>query len=247
MGYYQNTRISRRDIPGFVKALGIDLGEAEKTMDEFTSFNDFFSRKLKPLARPIIPEPDRLCLPADGRILALPVLQEQTCLAVKGARLDLKHLLLDSALHSTHLGGTAIIVRLSPMDYHRFHFCFAGTPSQSRRISGHFYSVNPIALAEKPGLWSKNERQITILDNSRLGKILHIEVGATFVGKILQTFLPGSSVTKGQEKGTFLFGASTVILIFEPGKITLDPDLIENTQAGYETLDFMGSGFATCL
>ena len=245
MGLYQNSRLSRRDIPSFIEALGIKMSEAQKSGKDFKSFNEFFARKLKPEARPIEADPSRLTLPADGRILALPVLEEKTELPVKGAKLNLKQIIQDSSLYPSFLGGSALIVRLSPMDYHRFHWCFDGTPSKARRIAGHCYSVNPIAFPTRPELWSENERQITILSSETLGKVLQIEVGATFVGKIIQSFAPEAPVSKGQEKGYFLFGASTVILIFEPKKISLDPDLVSNTKIGYETLDFMGAGFAT--
>lgn len=122
-----------------------------------------------------------------------------------------------------------LISRLCPVDYHRFHFPVAGTPGEARLINGWLYSVNPIALRLNPAYLVENKRMLTLIETARFGRVAQLEVGATMVGSILQTYVPGRTMAKGDEKGLFAFGGSCVITLFQRGRIVFDHDLVEHS------------------
>jgi phosphatidylserine decarboxylase len=128
---------------------------------------------------------------------------------------------------------------LVPPDYHRFHFPVSGKVLLSKKIDGDYYSVNPLALREKAEIFFLNKREYSIISNPLFGNVIMAEVGATMVGSIVQTF-EGNMVNKGEEKGYFKFGGSTVVLLIEKNKINIDQDLLKNTENGYETTIKMG-------
>ena len=238
-GLWMSSFLSRWQISGFVESLSIDMDEAVIPVDGFSSFNDFFARRLKPEARPVVVGEEVCCVPADGRVLVIQKLDQDQVFLVKGVQFNLGDFLQDEEMTKRYLGGSMVIVRLCPSDYHRFHFPLDGVPGSAKRIGGYFYSVNPLAIQYKPDLFVKNERQVCEMKTA-YGKVCLIEVGATMVGKVVQTYTPKVFVNKGDEKGYFEFGASTVVLLFEPDRIDLDEDLVANTYKGYETLCKMG-------
>ncbi len=224
-------------IAGFVKEYDIDLSEAQK--QDFTSFNDFFYRKLKANARKIDRDSTVLVSPADGKLFAYNDISNQDFI-IKGYKFNLKEYLQNDKLYKQFEGGSLIIVRLCPTDYHRLHFPFDGTIKQeNKKIKGDLYSVSPIAIKHKVELFCLNKREYTVLNNSLFGDVIYSEVGATMVGSIIQTHI-GKTFLKADEKSYFKFGGSTVIMIFEKGKIKIDKDLLENTQNGLETAVLMG-------
>ena len=227
-GFLQKMPWTKSKAKKFIENFNLDTSEFEK--QEFDSFNDFFVRKLKPKARPISDAP--FIIPADGRYLFYDKIEEFT---VKGERFSLSTLLEDEELVSKYKEGSMAIARLCPVDYHRFHFPIDCTPSPARLINGWLYSVNPVALKRDIQIFSKNKRAITHLDN-----ILFLEIGATCVGSIQQTYSPNTPTKKGHEKGTFSFGASALILLFPKNSITFSPDLLEATKQGLEIRCLMG-------
>ena len=227
-GYLMKRPSSRKKIEPFIREYGIDT--TEFATHQFDSFNDFFIRKLKSNCRPIVAQ--GLAMPADGRYLVYPKFNR---FFVKGQEFCLKELLRDGAYGRRFEEGSMAIARLCPIDYHRFHFPCAGLALEPRLINGHLYSVNPIALRKRIAILSENKRVITEIESDRFGTVLFIEVGATSVGSIRQTFAPKTHVEKGQEKGYFEFGGSCIILLFEKNRIRFDADLIENTERGLET------------
>lgn len=229
-GYLQKRPKSRKKIAPFIAAYGIDASEFQES--EFATFNDFFIRKLKKERRPIIADPNRLAMPADGRYLVYPQFDQ---FVVKGQEFSLEQFLGDRAAAHRYGEGALAIVRLCPIDYHRFHFPCDGTPGPARLINGALFSVNPIALRKRLAILAENKRVITEVETERFGTILFVEVGATNVGSIRQTYTPGKPVQKGEEKGYFEFGGSCLVLLFEQGRIRFDADLIANTQKGLET------------
>lgn len=241
VGYYFSSRFSRYHIVKVVRKLNIDLKEAEHP-DDFTSFNDFFARRLKAVNRPIDEHIDHLIMPAEGRVLALNSVENS--FLIKGYNFSLTEFLQSAELAQRYEQGAMLIVRLCPADYHRFHFPCAGIISESRVIAGSLYSVHPIALAQKNNIATLNERQISFLQSPFFGQIAYVEIGATVVGKIVQTYQSQAAVAKGEEKGYFLLGGSTVVLLFEPNTICLDKDLVENTKKGFETKCLLGTCFA---
>lgn len=220
---------SREKIAPFIRQYELDVDEFARQPDEFANFNEFFYRQLKPEARPIDSDPSTVVFPADGRHLCVPDLSRCDGLFVKGEMFDLATLLGDDALTKQFASGSLLLSRLCPVDYHRYHFPVAGQAGPSRLINGPLYSVNPIALRRNINILATNKRALTILETESLGRVLLLEIGATCVGSICQTYAENSTVAKGDEKGYFRFGGSSTIAVFEPGRVTFDDDLIENS------------------
>lgn len=223
----------------FIARYGLDPGDFAEPPSSFRSFNEFFYRKLKPAARPIASDP--IVFPADGRHLGFPDISEIDSFFVKGQTFDLHALLGDTKLAEKYAKGSLVLSRLCPVDYHRFHFPAAGIPSETKLIPGPLFSVSPIALAEKLSYLWTNKRTLTELRTENFGTILLMEIGATCVGTIAQTFTPGEPVEKGSEKGYFAFGGSSTITIFEPGTVALSADLLENSAKQTELYARIGS------
>ncbi|MCU0719895.1 MAG: phosphatidylserine decarboxylase [Pirellula sp.] len=239
-GWKMDRASSREKIAPFVSQYELDPREFESEIGEFSSFNHFFYRKLKPEARPIHPSNSVTVFPADGRHLCIPNLSKADGLFVKGKMFSLSELVNDDRLAKTYCSGSLLLSRLCPVDYHRFHFPTSGTPGRTRLINGPLYSVNPIALRQNINILASNKRCITELHSEQFGNVLIIEVGATCVGSICQTFEPGKQVAKGDEKGFFKFGGSSTITIFEPNRVRFDDDLITHSSQQREVFARMG-------
>ncbi|WP_294401116.1 phosphatidylserine decarboxylase [uncultured Clostridium sp.] len=233
-GMYCDTKHSAKKIPSFVKDFNIDMNLAQKKTNEFKSFNDFFVRKLVPEARPIDKNPDVLVSPGDGRLTVYENISLDNIVQIKNMTYSLKELINDHSIAEKYSKGVCMILRLCPTDYHRFHFVDSGIPTETHAIKGYYYSVNPIALNSVPKLFCENKREWSILHSDNFGDILTIEVGATCVGSIIQTYIPDKKVNKGDEKGYFKFGGSTTILFFEKDKIKIDSDILEQSKIGFE-------------
>ena len=239
-GNFCDSRRSLKKVPSFIKGFDIDMSESEKNMSEFISFNDFFTRKLKSEARPINKNIDFLISPGDGKLLAFENIDLDRLVQVKGFTYSLNSLIDNSSISKRFSNGTCLILRLCPTDYHRFHFVDDGRCEETVKINGDYYSVNPAALKKIPELFCKNKREWSIFHSENFGDILHIEVGATCVGSIIQTYIPKKPIKKGEEKGYFKFGGSTTILFFEKGKVKIDQDIINETNKGYESKVLLG-------
>lgn len=239
-GRYCDTKVSKNKIPSFIKDFNIDLKIANKGLEEFNSFNDFFTRTLKSNARPIDMSPNTLISPGDGRLLAFNNISMSSLIQVKNLTYSLSELISDESVAKKYEGGVCIVLRLCPTDYHRFHFVDFGIPLESKFINGAYYSVNPVALEKIPKLFCQNKREWSLFKSENFGDILHIEVGATCVGTIVQSYKPNEKVIKGQEKGYFKFGGSTTILFFEKNKTTIDNDILEQSEKGFECKVLMG-------
>jgi phosphatidylserine decarboxylase len=242
-GWRMSKPDSAQRVAPFISKYGLDPGDFAEVPGSFRSFNEFFFRKLKPAARPIDPAP--VVFPADGRHLGFPDISAIDSFFVKGQRFDLAALLDDAGLASKYAKGSLVLSRLCPVDYHRFHFPAAGVPSEARLLNGPLFSVSPIALAQNLSYLWTNKRTLTELKTADFGTILLLEIGATCVGTIQQTFTPGSPVEKGAEKGYFAFGGSSTITIFEPGAACLAKDLVENSSHQTELYARVGSAMAT--
>ena len=239
-GWRMNQAKSRKRVAPFIEKYGLDPAEWAAAPESYESFNSFFIRALKPEARPIVPSDEVIVFPADGRHLAFPDASKISQVFVKGQRFDIKALINDAALAKNYEAGSLLLSRLCPVDYHRFHFPAAGIPSPARMIEGPLSSVNPIALRKHLSIFWENKRALTILDTPNLGRILCFEIGATCVGSITQSYTPNARVEKGAEKGYFRFGGSSTLLIFEPGRITFDEDLLQASAKGLELYAKMG-------
>ena len=240
-GWWMDRPSTVAKVKPFVKSFGLDAEEFAKKMDEFTSFNDFFSRELKSEARPIADDRDAVVFPADGRHLGFQDLSKVKHVFVKGQSFDLDALLGNADLANRYRNGSAVLSRLCPTDYHRFHFSVQGKAGQTKLINGDLYSVNPMALRQNLNYLCENKRTLTSVRTDRCGEVLIMEIGATNVGSILQTFQSDASLQhKGQEKGYFRFGGSATMTFFEPGVVRLAEDLRTHSANGIELYARMG-------
>lgn len=243
MGLYYDSPFSQGKIESVIAELSIDRSEfAEPTT--YASFNDFFIRRLKPETRPYSQDPKTLVSPADGRVLVFPRLDDDLFAPVKGYPFSLLKMLPQHA--DRYRNGALAIVRLCPSDYHRYHFPCAGKIAHYEDIPGALHSVNPIALASGADVFGANKRSVTLIETDAFGTLAYVEVGAFGVGSIVNTKREGR-VEKMEEKGHFKFGGSTVVLVFEPGKVRFSDDLVANSALGRETLVKVGQDFATAL
>jgi len=230
---------SLKQIPKFIKHYDIDVSEIKRPINSFTSFNDFFIRELKPSARPIDQTPEHLISPADSRLIIWD-LSKVNQVPVKGYWYQLNDLVKDKQLAQEFADGWCFVYRLAPSDYHRYGYIDNGHQDKVQKIKGILHSVNRIALAETRSVMSKNYRELTVLHTENFGKVVHIEVGALFVGKVVQRNYGACSFKRGEEKGWFEFGGSTVIQLFKKGAIIPDADIIEQSGKSTEVLVKIG-------
>lgn len=215
-GRVMDSRLSALAVPGFIRRHHIDMDGCVK--DRFSSFNDFFTRSLVPAARPVDPGPDALVSPCDGRLSLWPIRPDGR-FPVKGTAYTLAGLLRDEALAARFAGGTLWLFRLCPEDYHRYIWPADGVPGPAVRIPGLYHTVQPQEKGQRP-VYHENTREYRLLDTA-FGALLVMEVGAMLVGRIENLPVTGP-VARGQEKGYFAFGGSTVILITEKDAVLPD-------------------------
>ncbi|KAA8664204.1 phosphatidylserine decarboxylase [Clostridium sp. HV4-5-A1G] len=239
-GLFCSTKYSKRKIRSFIDDFNIDMSECAMDYNDFNCFNDFFSRSLKKNARPINMNKKILISPVDGRLTAYEHINLNKIVQIKGFTYSLCDLINNNKTPVKFNNGTCLIFRLCPTDYHRFHFIDWGKCESYKKIKGDYYSVNPISLENISNVFCKNKREWSIFHSNNFGDVIYVEIGATCVGSIIQTYCPKKDISKGAEKGYFKFGGSTVILFFEKNKITVDKDIIEQTKKGYETRVLMG-------
>lgn len=242
IGSFQNSPKSRKRIQPFVKKYKIPLEEFEP--QDYANFNEFFIRKFQEGARPFAKDEREFPAFAEGRYLAFESLTSDLRFPIKGVRLDLSALLKKPELEKTFQEGPLLIARLCPTDYHRFHYPDSGKTLDYYRVSGKFHSVNPLALRSKGDILFSNERRVSILETHHFKKLAYVEIGALCVGKIAQTHPPDLPFKRAEEKGYFLFGASTIAVIGEKGAWKIDPDLLQKTKEGLETLVKLGQRIA---
>jgi phosphatidylserine decarboxylase len=239
-GHKMRKRESALRILPFISKYEIDVDEFAKSPFDYKTFNEFFYRALKPEARPIAAGDRVAVFPADGRHLAFQDIQAAAGFYVKGAKFSFAELLGNEQEAEKFAGGAMLISRLCPVDYHRFHFPVGGVPGESRLIKGWLYSVSPVALRRRLRYLIENKRIVTLIETQEFGTVAMVEVGATNVGSIQQSFVPGRAVKKGDEKGLFAFGGSCVITVFQSGRIRFDADILEQSTMQIETFARMG-------
>ena len=234
-GAFLNTRLSKPQIRRFVNGNGIDLSQFES--DNFRCFNDCFSRKIKNGLRPFSADEAVLFSPCDGLRSAYR-LKEKTVLPVKQSAYTLSSLLRDDTLAERYRDGVCLVFRLCVTHYHRYCYPVSGVKGENVFLKGRLHTVRPIALEAGP-IFTENCREYTVIDTERFGSVLQMEVGAMLVGKILNHHGSGR-VTRGEEKGMFLYGGSTIILLFEKDKASVNERFFEATANGEETPVVMG-------
>ena len=231
---------SRLFVGPFVRKNRLDLTDYPER--KYKSFNDFFTREIYPGRRPVDQDASHLIAPCDSKLTAIPITPEAR-FSVKGVEYTLESLLRDQGLSDRYQGGMLLLFRLSVDDYHRYCYVADGIKSENVRIPGVFHTVSPHA-AEKLPIYRENTREYSLLETRQFGTVLMMEVGALLVGKI-QNHHQAAEVRRGQEKGLFQFGGSTVLLLLEPGRVRLDADILKNSEGGEETIVKMGERIGT--
>ena len=239
-GRLQNQPRSIRKIDRFIEKCRIRTDEIDVPQGGYRCFNDFFARKLKPGRRPIHPDPRILISPADSRVLAYPI-NENTVYPVKGVTFTVEELIGSRSNAFAYNGGVCLVFRLAPSDYHRFCYIDDGEHEAVNSIDGNLHSVNPVAIRSSLKIFQKNYREYCILKTKNFGDVIEIEVGALLVGKIHQNLRGGGRFFRGQEKGYFEFGASTIVMVFKPSVVVIDEDVAEYSKRGIETRVQYGS------
>lgn len=226
-------------IRGFIKRYGVNMSEAlNPDPASYSSFNDFFTRPLRPGTRPFA-DADFLC-PVDGAISQFGAIDGDQIFQAKGHSYTTTALLGgDSTLATRFEGGLFATLYLSPRDYHRIHMPCAGRLCRMIHVPGSLFSVNPTTSRGVPGLFARNERVVCVFDGDR-GPFVLVLVGATIVGSMATVWhgvvnppRPGVvrewnyrdgeyRLMRGEEMGRFLLG-STVVLLFPSGTLTFDP------------------------
>jgi phosphatidylserine decarboxylase len=242
-GAYQSSAHSRRKIAPFIETFKIPMEDYEDP--GFLTFNDFFIRKFRPGKRVFASEPGRMPAFAEARYLDWERVTDYQLFPVKGRYMTAEMLLGGTTYSPDFEGGPLMIARLCPVDYHRYHYPDAGATRAHFPVHGKFHSVNPAALRYSDEIFATNERYVSILETRNFGKLAYIEVGAMMVGKIVQTHPPENPFKRGDEKGYFLFGGSTVIVLGQPGAWKPDADLLEQTAQRRETYVQLGDAIAS--
>lgn len=230
VGRFMDSRCSAFLIAPFRRLHHISLEDVE--MERFRSFNAFFTRRLLPGARPVAAEADSLPAPCDALLTVVPV-SPTGVVTVKGTPYTVETLTEDAELARRFEGGWCMIFRLTPTHYHHYVFPDDGTIARARRIPGVFHTVRPEALANLP-VFKTNTREYALLETAHFGPMVFMEVGATMVGRIVNRQTEGS-FRRGEEKGMFEFGGSTVILLTSPDTIVPEASIIAASAAGQET------------
>ena len=234
---WQKSRLSRSKVQRFIEQYHIDVSDCTAT--EFSCFNDFFTRQRGNYVN--LTAENELPAIADSKLLALPI-GEDAVFTIKGVPYTTAQLLENEALAREFTGGTCLIFRLAPEDYHRYVYPDGGTQEQTVHIPGVLHTVNPIAA--DMAVYRRNARAYTVLHTAHFGTMVQMEVGALLVGKIVNHNEQPGGIEKLGEKGYFAYGGSTVILLAKRGALTVDADILEHSARGIETRVRLGERVA---
>ena len=230
-GAFLSTRASCIFIKPFIKSNRIDMSQFEPVAYE--SYNDFFSRRIREGARTVDMDPRHLISPADSKLTVLPI-TEKGRFTLKHTEYTVGSLLKAPALAAEFVGGWACIFRLTVDDYHRYCYALDAEKGENIVIPGRLHTVNPIAN-DFFLIYKENAREYTLLRTKEFGEVIAMEVGALLVGKIVNHH-GAATVRRGEEKGYFRFGGSTVVLLLKQDTAVIDDDILENSQNGIETV-----------
>jgi len=229
------SRLSRIFIKGFIKRNNINM--EEYTDARYKSFNDFFIREVKDEFRPLPHCHFDVAAPCDGKLTVYPITNDRV-FNIKHSKYTVDDLLADSKLADEFSGGLCLIFRLTPDDYHRYCYIDDGEVLFHKRVDGILHTVRPIAFRQC-NVFCVNSREYTVIQTKNFGKVVQIEIGALFVGKITN-HNNDRTVTRGARKGLFQFGGSTIIMLFQKNTILIDETIYTNTLQHKETIVKMG-------
>lgn len=234
-GKYLDGRLSKGLIKGYVKKHGIDMSEYVK--EEYSSFNAFFTRRIRPELRPFDFSPEAFVSPCDGKLSVFPV-EETGRFEIKGFSYSAETLLRNAELAEKYKGGWCLVFRLTVEDYHRYFYLDGGSKGENVFIEGRLHTVQPIAVGHRR-VFTENCREYTVLHTENFGDVTQVEVGAMMVGRIVNNH-GACGFQRGEEKGRFEFGGSTIVLLVEKDRVLLDEELLQNTRDESETKVFCG-------
>ena len=240
IGRLLSMSLSTHLVPKFIESNKINM-EPYVTRS-YKSFNDFFCREINTDNRPFSQDEGDLLSPCDSRLSVYPITSSSRFM-VKDTPYTVKSLLHSDRLAKRFEGGYLYLFRLCVDDYHRYSYCASGIKSNNYRIAGKLHTVNPIANDYVP-IYKENSREYTVLHTKPFGDIVQMEVGALLVGKI-KNHHGKCYINRGEEKGFFEYGGSTIILLVEQGKVNVPKQFLDHTEQGYETIVRMGQTVGT--
>ncbi len=226
--YRKDSRRSISQIQPFIDKYHINCDDFEKK--DYTSFNDFFTRCLAPGRRKICLSNDRIIAPADSKLLVYPI-SDGLQINVKHSCYSVGRLLRDEKTAKLFAGGMCFVYRLTVDDYHRYCFCENGKITMRRHIDGVLHTVS--SLSESVDVYTENCREYCVISTDHLGDVIQMEVGAMLVGRIVNS--DSEIAVRGDEKGFFSYGGSTVIVLYSRGQVSAHDDIIEHSQKHIET------------
>ena len=229
-GAFLDSRLSKPLIKRFIKKHGVCM--EDYLPEKYPSFNAFFTRRIRPELRPFDRAPEAFVSPCDAALTVYSITDDLR-FTVKGFDYTVETLLQNPALAERYRGGLCVVLRLTVNDYHRYFFCDDGEAGESAFIKGRLHTVQPAALGRRR-VFTENCREYTVLHTRGFGAVTQVEVGAMMVGRIVNEKV--ANFSRGEEKGRFEFGGSTVILLLEAGKVVLDEEFFLNSAAEKETL-----------
>ena len=230
-GIFMDSKASKLLIKPFIKRSGIDT--SQYIMRDFRSYNDFFTRRVIPEKRPVDYEPSHLISPCDSK-LTVHKISKNSIFRIKGSCYSVSDLLKNDFLAKRFCGGYCLIFRLEVDDYHRYCYIDNGTKTENTYIAGELHTVNPIAL-ERYNIYKRNCREYTVLHTENFGDVVQVEVGAMMVGRIVNND-DTASFLRGEEKGRFEFGGSTIVMLFGKDSVRIDEDILRNSAEDIETV-----------
>lgn len=234
-GKYNDSKFSKRKINSFIKTYKIKLEDYEK--QEYLSFNDFFTRKIKPDKRSISIKSSDFISVCDSRLTVYPI-DKNLIFSVKQSKYSVPSILNDENLAQRYQDGLCLVFRLCVDDYHRYSFFDSGSVKNTYFIPGRFHTVSPIVY-EHYQVFQENSRQVSVLETDHFGNVTWVEVGALMVGKIINH--PMEKFQRGMEKGYFEFGGSTIVLFIEKDQVEIDPLILKYSSEGIEVKVQLGT------
>ncbi|MDD3400314.1 MAG: phosphatidylserine decarboxylase [Eubacteriales bacterium] len=245
IGRFLNSRASRIMLGGFCKSANIDLSQTERTqLKQYKSYNDLFTRVIRPDCRPIDRTLEHLIAPCDGGLTAYAI-DDDSSFFIKGGEYSLADMLGEAELAKQFVGGTCLIFRLEICDYHRYCYIDDGHKGEDWSLGSELHTVQPIAM-KRYNIYKRNYRVCSVMQTKNFGTVAEVEVGAMCVGRI-ENHLKTGSFVRGEEKGLFEMGGSTIVLLIKAGAAKIDEDILCNTAQNRETPVRMGERIGTSL
>lgn len=242
VGSYMNSRLSKGRIKKSIKNMNIDMSRYEDL--KYKSYNQFFTRDLKPEYRNICVDADALIAPCDSKLTVYPI-DDNSIFFIKGSPYNAAELLKNKELAEEFNGGYCLVFRLTVDNYHRYCYFDDGSKGDNTYIKGVLHTVNPISLG-RYDFYKQNCREYTVMETRHFGKAVQVEVGAMLIGRIKNND-KACEYRRGDEKGMFEFGGSTIVVLLKKGAVSIDADILENSSEGIETVVSIGERIGTSL